>query len=237
MDPAPWQRKERKQQRIYRLEICEDGLKIPYISTRYTRLWSLRTFAKNTTSSRSHGLYATVKDTSSNSQQSFDVMHWFPNTARTWTCSGQMWPKMAEGSTGHTGHSIMGKATATAAQAAEWAKKNGATELFISLAETFWKIAQAAGVNPVVAYAQSAKETGYGHFKGVLDASFKNPCGMKTKSGGANNDPNAHQRFSTWEEGIQAQIDHLALYAELRIPESRNAGSETLPIPKAQHLP
>jgi carbon monoxide dehydrogenase subunit G len=65
----------------------------------------------------------------------------------------------------------------------------------------------------VVAYAQSAKETGYGHFKGVLDASFKNPCGMKTKSGGANNDPNAHQRFSTWEEGIQAQIDHLALYA------------------------
>ncbi len=110
-------------------------------------------------------------------------------------------------------HPIVGKATATAAQAKTWAKNNGATSLFIELADTFWRIAQAAGVNPVVAYAQSAKETGYGHFKGVLDASFMNPCGLKTTAGGANNDPNAHKRFSSWEEGITAQVDHLALYA------------------------
>lgn len=110
-------------------------------------------------------------------------------------------------------HQIVGKATATAAQAKTWAKDNGATEVFIGLAELFWRIAMAAGINPVVVYAQSAKETGYGNFRGVLDASFMNPCGLKTSAGGANNDPGAHKRFSSWEEGITAQVDHLALYA------------------------
>ncbi|HZK57045.1 MAG TPA: cell wall hydrolase, partial [Clostridia bacterium] len=40
-----------------------------------------------------------------------------------------------------------------------------------------------------------------------------NPCGMKTSAGGPNNDPSAHQRFGTWEQGIRAQVGHLALYA------------------------
>lgn len=111
------------------------------------------------------------------------------------------------------GAPIVTKATATVAQAKTWAKNNGATDLFISLAEIFWRIAVAVGINPVLVYAQSAKETGFGNFKGVLDDSFKNPCGLKTKAGGGNSDPNAHQRFATWEEGIEAQIDHLALYA------------------------
>jgi hypothetical protein len=144
-----------------------------------------------------------------------DVMHWFPRHGKSMdTFRADVAKKLAEGSVGQdAGHPIIGKATTTAAQAKEWARKNGATELFISLAETFWKIAQAAGVNPVVAYAQSAKETGYGHFKGVLNESFRNPCGLKTKTGGSDNDPNAHQRFNSWEEGIQAQVDHLALYA------------------------
>lgn len=36
---------------------------------------------------------------------------------------------------------------------------------------------------------------------------------MKTVVGGADTDPNAHQRFNTWDEGVQAHLDHLALYA------------------------
>ena len=111
------------------------------------------------------------------------------------------------------GTPIITKPSGTLAQAKEWAKNKGATSLFISLADIFWKLAPAAGVDPVVAYCQSAKETGYGKFGGVLNETFKNPCGLKTKSGGSNSDPNAHQRFASWEEGIQAQIDHLALYA------------------------
>lgn len=111
------------------------------------------------------------------------------------------------------GTSIISDARASVGQAKAWAKKKGATEIFIGLADIFWKLAPATGVDPVVAYCQSAKETGYGRFGGVLDDSFRNPCGMKKKEGGGDYDKEAHQRFESWDEGIQAQIDHLALYA------------------------
>jgi N-acetylmuramoyl-L-alanine amidase len=64
-----------------------------------------------------------------------------------------------------------------------------------------------------VAYAQSALETGFGNFGGVINASFRNSCGLKTTQGGGNDDPNAHQRFPSWYTGVIACIDHLALYA------------------------
>jgi len=74
-------------------------------------------------------------------------------------------------------------------------------------------LAPPRGVRPEVAYAQSAKETGYGHFGGVIDATFRNPCGLKTTAGGSDSDPAAHQHFATWRQGVTACIDHLALYA------------------------
>lgn len=47
----------------------------------------------------------------------------------------------------------------------------------------------------------------------LLDESFHNPCGLKNNSGGGDYDKNAHKVFSSWDEGIQAHVDHLALYA------------------------
>lgn len=111
------------------------------------------------------------------------------------------------------GTAIVAAPRATVGQAQAWAKQKGATELFISLASIFWRLAPSIGVDPVVAYTQSAKETGLGKFGGVLDASYMNPCGMKKKEGGGDYDKEAHQRFGSWEQGIQAQLDHLALYA------------------------
>jgi len=111
------------------------------------------------------------------------------------------------------GRSIIGKATATAAQAKAWAKNLKAADCFIELADKFWEIAGAVGVNPVVAYCQSAKETGYGKFGGVLDATYFNTCGLKNTAGGGDYDKEAHKRFASWQEGIAAQVDHLALYA------------------------
>ncbi len=144
-----------------------------------------------------------------------DVMHWVPRHGKNMDLfRAAVKAEMAKNDApAQAGHPIIGKPTATVGQAKEWAKNSGATSLFISLADIFWKLAPAAGVDPAVAYCQSAKETGYGKFGGVLNETFKNPCGMKTKSGGSDGDPNAHQRFASWEEGIQAQIDHLALYA------------------------
>lgn len=109
---------------------------------------------------------------------------------------------------------IISDTKVTAKQAEEWAKAKGATDTFISLAQLYWKYAPEHGnVNPAIAYVQCAKETGYGKFGGVLDDSYHNPCGMKTSAGGSDTDPNAHQKFNTWDEGVQAHLDHLALYA------------------------
>lgn len=118
-----------------------------------------------------------------------------------------------EQSAENKGTSIIAAPTATVGQAKNWAKRRGGTELFIGLADIYWKIAPQAGVDPAVAYAQSAKETNFGKFTGVLNESFHNPCGLKNSSGGGDYDKNAHKIFSSWNEGIQAHVDHLALYA------------------------
>ena len=112
--------------------------------------------------------------------------------------------------------SIISSPTATVEQMQKWARSKEATETFISLAPKYMKLYSShGGINPIVAYAQSALETGYGKFGGVIDERYKNPCGMKTKGAGGNtdSDPNAHQRFDSWEDGISAHLDHLALYA------------------------
>ncbi len=109
---------------------------------------------------------------------------------------------------------IISNTEATANDAKKWAKTKGATEEFLSLADLYWKYSEDCGdVNPAIAYVQSAKETGFGRFGGVLDSSFRNPCGMKTSQGGSDGDKYAHKNFNTWDEGVQAHMDHLALYA------------------------
>ena len=109
---------------------------------------------------------------------------------------------------------IISDTKVTAAQAKQWAKSKGATDSFLDLAQLYWKYAdKCGGVNPAIAYVQAAKETGYGKFGGVLDESYHNPCGLKTSAGGGDYDKEAHQRFNSWDEGVQAHMDHLALYA------------------------
>jgi len=110
---------------------------------------------------------------------------------------------------------IKGRPSATLKQMQKWAESKKATPLFIELAEVFYNLSIDVGVNPVIVYAQSAKETGYGRFGGVLNASYHNPCGLKTSTGGGDKDINAHMKFNNWIDGINAQIDHLALYAGL----------------------
>lgn len=128
------------------------------------------------------------------------------------------------------GMSILSKAKATIVQMQEWARKKGANQLFIDLAPIFYDVSVKAGVNPVVTYCQSAKETGYMKFGGVLNANFNNPCGLKISAGGGDKDPNAHKRFKDWNEGIQAQVDHLALYAGA-------AGYPKAGTPDPRHFP
>ena len=97
-------------------------------------------------------------------------------------------------------------------QMKQWAINRKADPLFIELAPIFYEISASNNVDPAVVYTQSAHETNFMKFGGVIDKSFKNPCGMKTKDGGGNYEKEAHQRFKSWEEGITAQVHHLALY-------------------------
>ncbi|WP_195245509.1 Ig-like domain-containing protein, partial [Clostridium celatum] len=99
-------------------------------------------------------------------------------------------------------------------RAQEWARGNGATQTFISLAPLYEKYAKSrGGINWAIAYVQAAKETGYGRFGDVLDESYHNPCGLKNPTGGDDYDPDAHKKFDNWDQGVIAHLDHLALYA------------------------
>lgn len=111
------------------------------------------------------------------------------------------------------GQAIIGPPTTNVQRMKDWASKNGAHPEFINQAQNFYDISVAYGIDPAVTYSQSAKETNFFKFTGVLTIDFKNPCGLKTTAGGGNYDPDAHYRFSSWEEGITAQVHHLALYA------------------------
>ena len=101
-------------------------------------------------------------------------------------------------------------------RAQAWAASQGATPTFVRLARLYWRLAPQRGIRPELAYAQAAKETNFGRFTGVVDASFHNPCGLKRTAGGGNYDPRAHRRFRTWRQGVTAHLDHLALYAGAR---------------------
>ena len=109
---------------------------------------------------------------------------------------------------------ILGKATATYAQAEAWVKSvKTANKLLLQNLPIIWKAAEGNGINPVIMLAQVCVETGYFNFGGVLNASFHNTCGLKTTKGGGDYEANAHMKFKSWEEGIQAHADHLGLYA------------------------
>ena len=112
-------------------------------------------------------------------------------------------------------YNIINSPTSNIQQIEIWAKKKRANDLFMSWVPLAYDIAVHHKVDPTVMIAQTAIETGYGDFGGVLDASYFNTCGMKTNKGGGNYNKNAHQRFNSWKDSFIAQAQHLRLYAGL----------------------
>ena len=107
---------------------------------------------------------------------------------------------------------ILNKPTATYAQCETWLRKKTDCQLAHQCLPILWKAAVSNGIDPVVLIAQAMTETGFFKFGGVIDASYKNTCGLKTTKGGGDYAASAHMRFKSWEDGIQAHSDHLALY-------------------------
>lgn len=108
---------------------------------------------------------------------------------------------------------ILSKPTALYEQAYEWARVRNPSPLFLEILPILWNTALNNGVNPVLVVVQCAKETAYCKFSGVLDASYRNTCGLKNTKGGLDTEADAHMKFKSWEEGALAQVQHLCLYA------------------------
>ena len=108
---------------------------------------------------------------------------------------------------------ILNKPTTNIEQMRQYAMNNQAPKYWVDLAKIAYERSVAYGVDPAVLWAQSNKETNFGKFTGVLDKTFNNPCGMKTRRGGSDTDPKAHFRFWSWFNGFSGMAQHLALYA------------------------
>lgn len=137
-------------------------------------------------------------------------------------CPGQNYPfdEIVEAITGNAiGIPIAGPAQLYYQDAQAWAKDRKAAQDFVDLAPLYWQEAIKRGIRPEVAYAQSAKETAFGRFGGTVSRQHNNWCGLKTRAGGANNDPDAHARFADDRTGVIAHVQHLCAYAGVPLDE------------------
>ena len=100
---------------------------------------------------------------------------------------------------------ILNKPSATLDKINIWAKNKPV--LFRQAIPLAYRLSLQYGIDPVVTIAQIALETGYCTYPGKVSSSYKNTCGLKTKDG------KDFHKFSSWEEGIEAHVQHLALYA------------------------
>lgn len=110
-------------------------------------------------------------------------------------------------------HYILDYPSATQTQLLNWVMTKHPDQLAIDLLPLYWSVATNMGIDPVLMYCQSMKETGYMKFGGVINATYCNPCGLKKQSGGGDYDKDAHMKFTSWVHGILAMAEHLALYA------------------------
>jgi flagellum-specific peptidoglycan hydrolase FlgJ len=95
-----------------------------------------------------------------------------------------------------------------------------ASPLFINeMFPVLWEEASDYNVDPCGVVAQSAKETGWGKFTGVLSAEWRNTCGLKVRDpkafgleGETDYERFAHQIFPNWRQGARAHVQHLIAY-------------------------
>lgn len=110
---------------------------------------------------------------------------------------------------------FVGNPTTTVEQMEAWAIANNAIG-FAKIAKACYDTCLKLGLDPGPIYAQTALETGWLYKNGTsqagIDASYHNPCGLKTTAGGSDYDKTAHKRFKDWEEGFRAMGQHLLLY-------------------------
>lgn len=109
---------------------------------------------------------------------------------------------------------LVGAAQVTAEQAKAWAKKCGAAQIFIDIADVYWKYGGITGIRPEILYAQAAKETGYGKYTGAVKPEQNNWAGIK-KKGATGDTTEDHESFETPDDGVRAHFNHMSAYIGL----------------------
>jgi hypothetical protein len=103
---------------------------------------------------------------------------------------------------------LLGESQVTLENAKKWAKNKGAEQIFIDIADTYWKYGELTGIRPDILYAQAAKETGFGKFGRMVKAEDNNWAGIKPRY--ENGD--VHEVFDTPDDGVRAHFNHVAAY-------------------------
>ena len=102
---------------------------------------------------------------------------------------------------------LVGEPAVTLEAAKKWAENAKAAQIFIDIADTYWKYGELTGIRPDILYAQAAKETGFGKFGRKVKAEDNNWAGIKTRT--SNED---HEVFETPDDGVRAHFNHMAAY-------------------------
>ena len=109
---------------------------------------------------------------------------------------------------------IIGESEISLEAAKEWAAANNAEQLFIDVADLYWKYGELTGMRPEVLYAQAAKETGYGRYGGAVTPDMNNFAGIK-KYGATGDEKDDHESFATPDDGVRAHFNHMSAYVGL----------------------
>jgi hypothetical protein len=112
--------------------------------------------------------------------------------------------------------SLLGTAPISSDALKAWVRTKGMVEEGVELVDIYYELCAIKGLNPVIQYVQMCIETGWLYkvkSSAGIDASYHNPCGLKTTVGGGDYVASAHMRFDSWRDGIDAHTDHTALYA------------------------
>ena len=107
---------------------------------------------------------------------------------------------------------IVGEPKVSVWHAQQWARSRNAHDRFIDIAPTYWEYGEKTGIRPDILYAQSAKETAFGNYGGVVEPDFNNWAGIKIEEGGPCGDPDAHEKFDTAKDGVRAHFNHVTAY-------------------------
>lgn len=101
-------------------------------------------------------------------------------------------------------NNIMNEPNATYEQLYQWAVNNNASQTFLDNLKYMWDASVEKGVDPILVATQCALETDY--MRSLIFKSHNNTAGIKET-------PTTYRTYDTIEDGIDAQIEHLMLYA------------------------